>query len=111
MGRPPRLCRCGAIVPHRTICACQREAIRARGRRHDARRPTAHKRGYDTRWRQLRAEFLRKHPCCAFCGDPAEVVDHIRRHRGNPALLYNWNNLQSLCKRCHDSVKQRQEHF
>lgn len=109
MSRPPRLCACGAIVPAGAICACQREAIRARGRRHDARRPNSRQRGYTSQWEDLRAAFLRLHPTCAFCGAKAEVVDHIQRHRGNPALLFNWNNLQALCKRCHDSEKQRQE--
>lgn len=109
MPAPPRLCSCGAIVPAGSLCACQRDRIRARGRRHDAKRPNSRQRGYTRQWEALRAEFLRLHPTCAFCGAGAEVVDHIQRHRGNPALLFNWNNLQSLCAHCHNSAKQRQE--
>ncbi|MBL4927998.1 HNH endonuclease [Fuscibacter oryzae] len=109
MPKPPRLCSCGAIVPADSLCTCQREAIRARGRRHDANRPNSRQRGYTRAWEALRAEFLRLHPTCAFCGAGSQVVDHIQRHHGNPALVMSWNNLQALCKPCHDREKQRQE--
>lgn len=109
MPKPPRLCSCGAIVPAGQLCACQVELKRARGHRHDQKRPSSTERGYDSEWRKLRAEFMRLHPLCAFCDRPAEHVDHIRRHRGIKSLLLNWNNLQSLCAHCHNSVKQRQE--
>ena len=39
----------------------------------------------------------------------ASVVDHIKEHKGNPALFWDEGNLQSLCKRHHDSDKQRLE--
>lgn len=40
----------------------------------------------------------------------ASVVDHIKPHRGNLELFLDADNLQSLCKRCHDGHKQAQEH-
>lgn len=109
MPLPPRLCSCGQIVPAGAVCGCQREAIRARGRRHDAKRPNSRRRGYTRKWEALRAEFIRLHPLCAFCGATSEHVDHIKAHKRNPALFWNWNNLQALCEHCHSSVKQRQE--
>lgn len=109
MARPPRLCACGQIVPADQLCACQVTAMRARKKRHDQNRPSSSERGYNGEWRKLRAEFLRQHPFCAFCGAPAEHVDHKVRHRGEKALLLSWANLQSLCAHCHNSVKQRQE--
>lgn len=39
----------------------------------------------------------------------AEVVDHIEPVRANPLRAFDTTNLQPLCKRCHDSVKQREE--
>lgn len=39
----------------------------------------------------------------------AEVVDHIVPHRGNQSLFWAEENWQALCKRCHDSYKQRIE--
>lgn len=109
MPKPPRLCSCGAIVPHGVLCACQQARQLERKRRYDRTRPNSRQRGYTREWERLRAEFLRLHPTCAFCGADAEHVDHIKRHRGNKALLLNWNNLQALCAHCHNSVKQRQE--
>ena len=37
---------------------------------------------------------------------PAVIVDHIRAHRGNPALFFDYANTQSLCKLHHDRDKQ-----
>ena len=56
----------------------------------------------NTRWRKIRAAFLATHPLCVMCQHPATVVDHIKPHRGNDALMWDWNNLQACCKPCHD---------
>ncbi|MEY5099146.1 MAG: hypothetical protein RJA36_1865, partial [Pseudomonadota bacterium] len=40
----------------------------------------------------------------------AGVVDHITAHRGDLSLFLDRDNLQSLCKPCHDGHKQAQEH-
>lgn len=66
------------------------------------------------RWRYLRERRLNAEPLCRFClnrqrVEPAIVVDHIRPHRGNEALFFDYSNTQSLCKRCHDSGKQVEE--
>ena len=71
-------------------------------------------RGYGARWRRLRAAHLAREPLCRFHVKQgqivaATVVDHIRPHRGDPALLYDPNNLQSLCVTCHSAVKQAEE--
>ncbi|WP_197457685.1 HNH endonuclease signature motif containing protein, partial [Snodgrassella sp. CFCC 13594] len=39
----------------------------------------------------------------------ATVVDHIKPHCGDMKLFWNRNNWQSLCKGCHDSIKQAEE--
>lgn len=67
------------------------------------------------RWQELRAWHLRQEPLCRFCMDfdgiatGAEVVDHIKPHRGNDKLFWDSKNLQSLCKKCHDGRKQQME--
>lgn len=48
------------------------------------------------------------------CGDEgqitaATVVDHIQPHKGDQALMWDWNNLQALCFHHHNSHKQREE--
>ncbi|NMB34825.1 MAG: HNH endonuclease [Firmicutes bacterium] len=57
--------------------------------------------------RRLRKRVLLKHPLCAECKrqgrvTKATVVDHIIPHKGNPELFWDENNLQALCKPCHD---------
>lgn len=64
------------------------------------------------RWRCL----LRDHFTCQWpgCGrieaDTSKLVaDHIEPHRGNRRLFFDLRNLQTLCKTCHDTHKQRAE--
>ena len=40
---------------------------------------------------------------------PATVVDHVKPHQGSERLFFDSENLQSLCKPCHDRHKQSQE--
>jgi 5-methylcytosine-specific restriction endonuclease McrA len=95
----------------------RRDAKRARDRRHDARRRMRQpwRALYATRvWQRLRAEQLRREPFCrmhAARGEKiaASHVDHIRAHRGDPALFFDPANLQSLCSTCHNKVKQSHE--
>jgi 5-methylcytosine-specific restriction protein A len=108
MPKPPHLCSCGRIVPHGARCQCQIASTRARNARHDAHRPSARQRGYDSKWEKERAMFLIYHATCK-CGQPASVVDHITPHRGDKKLFWDYRNWQSLCAHCHNSLKQRQE--
>lgn len=71
-----------------------------------------HKHLYDWAWQKRRAAHLRAYPLCVFCERDqrttlATVADHITPHRGDPVLFKG--PIQSLCKTCHDSVKQRLE--
>jgi 5-methylcytosine-specific restriction endonuclease McrA len=69
---------------------------------------------YDRKWRKRRAAQLALQPLCEMhlkvTGQVvmAEVADHVTPHRGDTVLFAG--PLQSLCKQCHDSVKQRIEH-
>lgn len=121
---PKRLCHeSGCMeyaIPGDSRCAkhieAYRERMRERGRRADHNRDDTVRRLYRTeRWRELRAWQLRREPFCAECEASgfhniiAEVVDHITPHRGNPALFFDPDNLQSLCKSCHDSKTARED--
>jgi 5-methylcytosine-specific restriction enzyme A len=71
-------------------------------------------RGYDERWKKLRAAFLTEHPWCSVClsagkHTPATDVDHVRpfQHRDDPLRL-DWNNLDAKCHACH-ARKTRQD--
>jgi len=69
-----------------------------------------YKRWYKTRlWKDLREIQLQKNPICTRCGEVATVVNHRVPHRGDWMLFNNPDNLESVCKRCHDSVIQREE--
>ena len=75
---------------------------------------SATRRGYGKWWQRARVEFLRLNPWCKNCADNsrqtrATVVDHIKPHRGDQALLRDPANWQPLCTHCHSSVKQAEE--
>jgi hypothetical protein len=63
---------------------------------------------YDARWQRIRNATLQAEPLCRLCRAagrtvPATIVDHIKplAEGGTHAA----ENLQPLCKRCHDAVK------
>lgn len=65
-------------------------------------------------WHRLRATRLRDEPVCRMCVQQgrvtvATIVDHIKPHKGDEVLFFDPENLQSLCKQCHDSAKQKAE--
>lgn len=60
----------------------------------------------EPKWKKLRQRFLHYNRSCRFCGKPSEIVDHIKPHRGDMRLFWKYSNLQALCKKCHDSIKQ-----
>lgn len=80
----------------------------------DARRGSAHERGYDSRWQAVSAGHLRKRPLCVCCAangrtTAATLVDHIVPHRGDKVLFWASDNRQGLCANCHSRIKSRLE--
>lgn len=109
-GQPgcPELVRGAPRCPKHTA---KREAeIRA----DDRQRGSATARGYDARWSAFSRWYRAAHPLCAECQRqgrvrPSEVTDHIRRWQSGKTpedrerLKYAPENLQALCKGCHNS--------
>jgi 5-methylcytosine-specific restriction protein A len=56
---------------------------------------------WNKRFMRLRRSFLIRNPICRECRNPATVLDHITRHRGNARLFWDQSNWQPLCARCH----------
>ncbi|KPJ83917.1 MAG: hypothetical protein AMS19_02430 [Gemmatimonas sp. SG8_23] len=110
--RPPKSCRAlrcrGLVYGPGLYCNAHQDQELEDRKLADARRGTAAARGYGSRWRRLRAQFLIENPVCL---DPmgvhpletraASVVDHIEPHRGDHRLFWDRDNWQALCSRCH----------
>lgn len=65
-------------------------------------------------WFRLRWRQLKKQPLCELHLKlkeivAATIVDHKVPHRGDERLFFDEDNLQSLCKTCHDGAKQQVE--
>jgi len=67
------------------------------------------------RWRALAKKIkLRDLFTCKRCGlidgnKRGVEADHRIPHRGDPVLFWDEDNLQTLCKSCHSSAKQKEE--
>jgi len=59
-------------------------------------------RGYGKEWMKFRKRYLIALPICVKCGRASEVVDHIIPWNNDENLKFDEQNLQALCKRCHD---------
>jgi len=70
-------------------------------------RPSPSARGYDEKWRRIRAQFLKAHPHCCECGAPATEADHVvPLAQGG---TNKWDNLQPMCKSCHSRKTARHD--
>lgn len=88
----------------------------AKKKESDAKRGTAHERGYGHKWKLARDSFLRRNPLCVYCArddrvEPATVVDHIIPHKGDMQLFWDKGNWQSLCKTHHDKKTMKEGSF
>lgn len=94
-------------------------------RNHDARRGSAHARGYTYRWQKYAARFKRQYPLCGQgpqaerTGEPtgclergivtaAREVDHITPV-SQGGEFWDSGNHQSLCRACHSSKTLREQ--
>ena len=67
-------------------------------------RPHAAARGYDRRWRRVRAMFLAQHPLCQAPGCQAVAVDVHHVVALADGGTHAENNLQALCRAHHVAV-------
>lgn len=97
-----RLCRCGSIVEGR-CSKCDYKAT--------------HAEFYSSsRWRKLSERKRRADPLCEKClgqdkTTAATEVHHIVGVDESESLRYEWSNLMSVCKSCHDALdRERRKH-
>lgn len=98
-------------MPYRPIGPCAAHPCRgrathgryceqhARQNRRPDNRPSASRRGYDAKWRRVRAAYLRGHKDCVVCGEQATEVDHVVALKDGGT--HQWSNLQAMCKTHH----------
>ena len=60
-------------------------------------------------WRKLRAMYIKRNPLCIECNGVGQVVDHIIPIKSGGESLA-WDNLQTMCHRCHNVKSGREAH-
>jgi len=81
----------------------KRLTAKQRGKALNQSRPSPADRGYDARWRRIRAEVLATEPLCRVCGQPATEVHHIQPLRLGGS--HDGSNLAPLCHSCHMRIE------
>jgi 5-methylcytosine-specific restriction protein A len=107
--KPKRLCNANGCTELVTTSYCSKHEhipIEKLKQSHK-KRPYYHAWYSSQRWKELRIYYLKLNPLCVYClkdklYTPSTVVDHIVSHRGNKTMFWDINNLQALCKPCHD---------
>lgn len=93
---------------------------RAQNKAADEVRGTARERGYTAAWDRFALNHLKNNPLCVYCLaqdiiTPADVVDHVRPHCGDPDLFWPKAGddvarfFASSCNHCHNGPKQSAE--
>lgn len=78
-------------------------------------RATSSQRGYTSVWRKHRKGFLNANPWCVHClsefglNVKADVVDHIKPHKGDDQFFWDQSNWQSLCYKHHNIKTARED--
>ena len=105
MPKLPRLCSCGRTVTG--VCECRgvKQASREDYRASKSER-------YPKGWDELAAAYRADNPLCERCMDhgrttPAKDVHHKVKVSVSPELALEWNNLMSVCRKCHFALDQR----
>jgi len=84
-----------------------RNPFQVQGRKPDYRAP-AHRRGYNSTWRKVRAAKLRHHPLCEECERQGRTIEAAEVHHKDENPMNNEpSNLESLCRSCHERTKRR----
>jgi 5-methylcytosine-specific restriction protein A len=60
-------------------------------------------------WKKLRGMFIQRNPLCVECGSVGEVVDHITPIKAGGSSMA-WDNLQTMCHRCHNIKSGKEAH-
>lgn len=101
-----------------TIVKLQKKQKPSSGRTETDIRKLRQKAYQNTAWRKERDNYLREHPLCEKCLEkgkitPAQDIHHkkspFKNGEINWNLLYDVNNLMSLCKECHGNIHAAQQ--
>lgn len=113
--KPKRLCNKAGCnnLSNQSYCEIHRVEVEQRRQKLLAqRRGSSSSRGYDGAWRKVRARKLNINPFCERCESLkvitlATMVHHIKAINEGGKVL-EWDNLQSLCEKCHDKIHSKQ---
>lgn len=73
-------------------------------------------RGYTSRWDKVRLAKVKKNPLCEPCLErgivqATEIVHHIIAVVDRPDLIFNMDNLQSVCRACHGKLHSNSKEY
>jgi 5-methylcytosine-specific restriction protein A len=95
-----KLCGCGRIV----IGDCEACRTQRNASAEDYRATSGQR--YGSAWEGLSKRYRAKNPLCENClkhGITTQAIEvhHKEKARDRPDLIYQWDNLMSVCRACH----------
>ena len=97
----PNLTDAGKCTTHR----------KERWRKTNASRPSPAEQGYDATWAKVSKDFRQAFPQCFRCGANAEHTHHRDGKGPRGPQGFDWGNLESLCRSCHNRETGRAHGF
>lgn len=115
----PRPCKqfgCKELTHNGAYCPAHKKII---NKQIESARKSSTQRGYGYKWQKVSKAYLAKHPWCVCeeCkgrdlldgGKIANVVDHIKPHRGDMDLFWDRTNWQSMNDVCHNKKTAKED--
>jgi 5-methylcytosine-specific restriction protein A len=105
--RPKQFCTYPGCQALTDKSRCERHNFSESRRYYDKHNRPEYRKLYNTSlWKRLRIMVLKEQPLCKACKKqgrfiPATDVDHIKDHKGDASLFFDYDNLQALCHECH----------
>jgi 5-methylcytosine-specific restriction protein A len=103
-----RICGCGHRIASGMRCQCEVQRKAAA----EQRRPSAHARGYTSKWTKESKAWLAqpgREWCACGCGRRADMVDHKVAHKGDQRLFWDRSNWQPMNGGCNSRKAARSE--
>ena len=77
----------------------------------DKRRGKTKERGYGGRWQKIRKRVLAEQPFCNECKREGKITEaNVVHHIDGDVWNVKRDNLESLCKQCHDRITMKEMH-
>lgn len=112
MNAKKKFCSCGKLIPMNEECSCKKKSRNEYKKEYNKKNKDIHSPLTSTRWKKLRSIIInRDNGCCQRClvkfsyiNSSNLQVHHIKPRIEFPELMFDPNNLLTLCSTCNSQL-------